>query len=92
MQGKLVKVPTTYTPREYSANGVAQYGSFWNGTFKSELQYTDNPAWVFYDIVTNTRYGAGKWIQESDIDKYALYRIARYCDELVDNGAGGTEP
>ena len=92
MQGKLVKVPTTYTPREYSANGVAQYSSFWNGTFKSELQYTDNPAWVFYDIVTNTRYGAGKWIQESDIDKYALYRIARYCDELVDNGAGGTEP
>ena len=47
---------------------------------------------MFYDIVTNNRYGAGKWIQESDIDKYALYRIARYCDELVDDGVGGTEP
>jgi len=86
MQGKLVRVPTTYTPREYSANGIAQYEEFWNGTFKTQLQYTDNPAWVFYDIVTNNRYGAGKWIQESDIDKYALYRIARYCDEAVDSG------
>ena len=92
MQGLKVKVPSTYTPREYSPDGIAKYEEFWDGTFKSELQYTDNPAWVFYDIVTNNRYGAGKWIQESDIDKYALYRIARYCDELVNNGAGGTEP
>ena len=98
MQGLKVQVPTTYTPREYSSatdssgNPVAVYEQFWNGTFKGELQYTDNPAWVFYDIVTNNRYGAGKWIRESDIDKYSLYRIARYCDELVDDGAGGVEP
>ena len=92
MQGLQVKVPSTYTPREYTTDGVAKYEEFWDGTFKNELQYTDNPAWVFYDIVTNNRYGAGKWIQESDIDKYSLYRIARYCDELVDDGAGGTEP
>ncbi len=92
MQGLKVQVPSTYTPREYSADGVAKYEEFWDGTFKNELQYTDNPAWVFYDIVTNNRYGAGKWIRESDVDKYSLYRIARYCDELVDNGAGGTEP
>ena len=92
MQGLLVKVPSTYTPREYAPDGVAKYEEFWDGTFKNELQYTDNPAWVFYDIVTNNRYGAGRWIKESDIDKYALYRIAKYCDELVDNGAGGTEP
>ena len=92
MQGLKVKVPSTYTPREYTSDNVAKYQEFWDGTFKNELQYTDNPAWVFYDIVTNNRYGAGKWIQESDIDKYSLYRIARYCDELVDNGEGGTEP
>jgi len=92
MQGLKVKVPTSYTPREYSSNGVAQYESFWNGTFKDELQYTDNPAWVFYDIVTNNRYGAGRWIKEADVDKYALYNIAKYCDELVDDGAGSTEP
>ena len=92
MQGLKVKVPSTYTPREYTSDGVAKYEEFWDGTFKGELQYTDNPAWVFYDIVINNRYGAGRWIRESDVDKYALYRIAKYCDELVDNGAGGTEP
>ena len=52
----------------------------------------DNPAWVFYDIVTNNRFGAGDWVNENDIDKYSLYRIAQYCDELVDDGKGGTEP
>tara|TARA_Y100000114_G_scaffold112438_1_gene106200 strand:+ start:7853 stop:14698 length:6846 start_codon:yes stop_codon:yes gene_type:complete len=87
LQGKLVKVPNTYTPREYSDTGIAKYEGFWNGDFHSALVYTDNPAWVFYDIVTNNRYGAGKWIKDLDIDKYALYRIARYCDELVDDGS-----
>lgn len=96
MEGLLVKVPSNYTPREYSTavdssgNPKAVYNGFWDGSFK--YQYTDNPAWVFYDIVTNNRYGAGKWISENDIDKYALYRIARYCDELVDDGKGGVEP
>ena len=87
LQGKLVKVPNTYTPREYSDTGIAKYTGFWNGDFHTSLAYTDNPAWVFYDIVTNNRYGAGKWIKDLDIDKYALYRIARYCDELVDDGS-----
>ena len=87
LEGKLVKVPSTYTPREYSDTGIAEYEGFWDGEFRDTLFYTDNPAWVFYDIVTNNRYGAGKWIQEADIDKYALYRVARYCDELVDDGS-----
>ena len=87
LEGKLVKVPSTYTPREYSDTGIADYEGFWDGQFRDTLFYTDNPAWVFYDIVTNNRYGAGKWIQETDIDKYALYRVARYCDELVDDGS-----
>lgn len=90
LQGKLVKVPNTYTPREYSDTGIAKYDSFWNGDFYDNPMYTDNPAWVFYDIVTNNRYGAGKWIEELDIDKYSLYRIARYCDELVDDGSAYT--
>ena len=87
-------IPSTYTPREYTGNGVAKYEEFWDSTWKNGGQgfYTDNPAWVFMDIVTNNRYGAGKWIKEKDIDKYALYRIAKYCDELVDDGKGGTEP
>ena len=92
LEGMKVKIPSTYTPREYTSNGIAQYSGFWNGTFKDELYYTDNPAWIFYDIVTNQRYGAGKWIHPNDINEYALYRIAQYCDELVDDGNGGTEP
>jgi predicted phage tail protein len=100
MQGMLVRIPSNYTPREYSTttdtsgNPKAEYSGLWNGTWKNDGQgfYTDNPAWVFMDIVTNNRYGAGKWIKEEDIDKYALYRIAQYCDELVDDGNGGVEP
>ena len=91
-RGLKVKVPNTYTTREKSTNGVADYSGTWSGTFKSEKEYTDNPAWVFYDIVTNKRYGVGQWVQETDIDKFALYRIARYCDELVPDGNGGEEP
>ena len=87
LQGKLVQVPNTYTPREYSDTGIAKYEGFWDGNFHGAPVYTDNPAWVFYDLVTNNRYGAGRWVQKTDIDKYALYRIARYCDELVDDGS-----
>ena len=90
VEGLKVQIPDTYTPREYSDTGVAKYEGFWGGGFKDELYYTDNPAWVFYDIVTNNRYGAGQWIKSTDIDKYALYRIAKYCDELVPDGKGGT--
>jgi len=86
IQGLCVKIPDSYTPREYSDDGVAKYENYWSGNFKERLFYTDNPAWVFYDIVTNNRYGAGRWIEQSDIDKFALYRIAKYCDELVPSG------
>ena len=103
-KGRLIQIPSNYQTRDESTNGIANYrrvssnGSIhptddqdWDGSFR-DLIYTDNPAWVFYDIVTNDRYGLGTWINTSDIDKYALYRIARYCDELVPDGKGGTEP
>jgi len=86
IKGKLVRVPSSYTTREESDTGIAKYEDFWDGSFKDTYEYTDNPAWIFYDIITNNRYGAGKWIKESQVDKYALYRIAKYCDELVDTG------
>ena len=54
--------------------------------------WTDNPAWIFYDLMTNKRYGLGQYIDPSQINKYELYQIARYCDELVSDGKGGTEP
>lgn len=84
MKGLLVKVPTNYDPdsREYSGE--------WDGTFKQA--WTDNPAWVFYDLLISARYGAGNWVDASSVDRYSLYAIARYCDERVPNGRGGQEP
>ena len=103
-KGLKVKVPSNYVTREEGANGVATYNRSistgaiestyqnWDGNFRAEKVYTNNPAWVFYDILTNNRYGLGEWLQAEEIDKYALYRIARYCDELVPDGNGGEEP
>lgn len=81
-----VKVPSNY-------DGLTkQYTSDWDGTFKEDKEWTDNPAWCFYDLITNKRYGLGRYIDEDQIDKWTLYQIARYCDTLVPNGEGGLEP
>ena len=92
--GRKVKIPSNYTPRPLydSANVAATYTGLWDGTFKAGEHYTDNPAWIFYDILTNNRYGLGDWIEEEDVDIYSLYRISKYCDELVPDGKGGQEP
>lgn len=82
--GIKIKVPSNYNPISRTYSGV------WNGTFKTA--YSNNPAWVFYDLLTNTRYGAGEFVTENDIDRYSLYSIAQYCDQLVPNGTGGFEP
>lgn len=84
IRGIKVKIPSNYNPltREYTGT--------WDGTFT--VAWSDNPAWVFYDIVTNERYGLGEYIDEAMIDKWALYNIAQYCDVLVDDGFGGVEP
>lgn len=79
-----VKIPTNYNPQTRAYTGI------WDGTFK--VAWTDNPAWCFYDLVTNSRYGLGGFIPEAQVDKWTLYAIGRYCDELVPNGFGGTEP
>ena len=79
-----VRIPSNYFPETRSYAGV------WDGSFK--VAWTDNPAWCFYDLVTNTRYGLGNYILESQVDKWALYRVAKYCDELVPSGLGGYEP
>jgi predicted phage tail protein len=84
MLGMKIKVPTNYDPLARSYSGI------WNGTFKTV--WSNNPAWVFYDLLTNTRYGAGEFITEANVDKYSLYSIAQYCDELVPDGKGGLEP
>jgi len=79
-----VRVPVNYDPATRAYSGV------WNGTFK--IAWTDNPAWCFYDLVSSTRYGLGGYIPEAQVDKWALYRVAQYCDQLVPNGLGGFEP
>ncbi|ULJ64169.1 phage tail protein [Wielerella bovis] len=86
LKGKIVQIPSNYDPetRTYS-------GSLWDGSFKSG--WTNNPAWVFYDLLTNPRYSTlARRLNVADIDKWSLYQVARYCDELVDDGFGGKEP
>jgi hypothetical protein len=53
---------------------------------KLKKEWTDNPAWIYYDIITNKRYGLGKYIGEERVDKWSMFKIAQYCDELVPNG------
>jgi predicted phage tail protein len=83
MKGRRIKVPVNYDPE----TGI--YSGVWNGTFKTA--YSNNPAWVFYDLATNPRYGLGHLVQEVQIDKWSLYGIAQYCDQIVPDGFGGTE-
>ena len=82
-----VKIPSGYDPdaKKYS-------GSAWDGTFQDEKKWTDNPAWIFYDLLTNKRYGVGKYLGDVQVDKWTLYEIAKFCDQLVSDGQGGYEP
>ncbi|MBH1745255.1 DUF1983 domain-containing protein [Stenotrophomonas maltophilia] len=82
--GRIIRVPTNYDPIARTYSGV------WDGTFKSA--WTNNPAWVFFDIVTNDRFGLGNRIPLDWVDKWRLYQIAQYCDQLVSDGMGGQEP
>ena len=83
-KGRIIRVPSNY-----DADSRAYIGA-WDGTFK--LSWTDNPAWIFFDLVSNDRYGLGERIPAGWLDKWGLYQIARYCDELVPDGFGGQEP
>ena len=90
VKGLKIRVPSNYNPETRIYSGV------WDGTFK--LAWTDNPAWVLYDIISNDRYGVAKYLplhfmQGRDLcDKWFLYEIAQLCDVMVPDGHGGTEP
>lgn len=88
-RGYLMKMLRVQVPSNYNPETRVYTGS-WDGTF--QVAWTDNPAWCFYDLVTNDRYGLGGLVDAAQVDKWALYQIGRYCDELVPNGFGGTEP
>lgn len=77
-------VPSNYDPVNRTYSGT------WDGTMKSA--WTNNPAWITYGICTEDRFGLGKRIKSFMVDKWELYRISQYCDQMVPNGLGGTEP
>jgi len=78
---KIIRVPSNYNPL------TRTYGGIWDGSF--EYAWSDNPAWIYYDLATNPVYGLGQYIDVDQIDKWALYRIGQYCDELVESGIPG---
>ena len=84
LKGVKIKVPSNYDQVSRTYIGI------WDGTFKRA--YTNNPAWIYYDLCTNKRYALGNRLTEQMIDKWSLYRLAQYCDQLVPDGKGGQEP
>uniref|UniRef100_A0A7C2AT60 DUF1983 domain-containing protein n=1 Tax=Pseudomonas graminis TaxID=158627 RepID=A0A7C2AT60_9PSED len=92
MRGRIVRIPSNYNPetRTYATGGPGTSNGIWDGTFKEA--YTNNPAWIFYDLVLDPYYGLGERVDATMIDRWNLYRIGQYCDQLVPDGAGGMEP
>lgn len=84
IRGLRVRVPSNYDPITRTYTGV------WDGTF--QVAWSNNPAWCFYDLLTSERYGLGAFIDADQVDKWELYQIGRYCDEMVPDGFGGEEP
>lgn len=85
-QGRVIRVPDNYDPVTRTYSGT------WTGVFK--WAWSDNPAWVFYDLVVTDRFGLGNRLTAANIDKWELYQVAQYCDQMVPDGKGGsgTEP
>ncbi|EPH9713288.1 phage tail protein [Enterobacter kobei] len=85
-RGRVIRVPDTYDPETRTYSGT------WTGAFK--WAWTDNPAWIFYDLVVTDRFGLGDRLTAANIDKWTLYQVAQYCDQQVPDGKGGsgTEP
>lgn len=84
LKGIKLQVPTNYDPVSRTYTGM------WDGTFKRA--YTNNPAWIYYDICTAKRYALGDRLTSTMLDKWSLYRLAQYCDQKVSDGKGGEEP
>ncbi|ELE9221537.1 phage tail protein [Enterobacter kobei] len=85
-RGRVIRVPDTYDPETRAYSGT------WTGAFK--WAWTDNPAWIFYDLVVSDRFGLGHRLTAANIDKWTLYQVAQYCDQMVPDSKGGdgTEP
>ncbi len=90
IRGIKIKIPSNATVNV--ADGSLTYSGTWNGTFKTDKAWCSDPAWILYDLLTNTRYGCS--IAETNLDKYAFKTVSEYCGEQVDDGSGTstTEP
>lgn len=84
LKGLKIRVPSNYNPETRTYTGI------WDGSFKRA--YSNNPAWIYFDLCTAKRYGLGDRISDSMLDKASLYRLGQYCDEMVSDGQGGQEP
>ena len=84
LKGSIIRVPSNYDPVARTYTGV------WDGTFKDA--YSNNPAWVYFDLVTQWRYGLGEKLDLTMIDKWSLYQLGQFCDQQVSDGQGGLEP
>ncbi|EKF2728778.1 host specificity protein J, partial [Escherichia coli] len=84
IRGRIIQVPSNYDPEKRTYSGI------WDGSLKPA--YSNNPAWCLWDMLTHPRYGMGKRLGAADVDKWALYAIGQYCDQMVPDGFGGTEP
>ena len=89
IRGIKVKIPSNATVDTTTFPGLITYSGIWDGTFQAAT-WTNDPAWILYDLLTSERYGAG--VPESTLDKYDFFAISQYCNQLVDNGEGGQEP
>ena len=110
IKGKRILVPANYFPtddyggdRRFSLDGSSAgeviYDGIWDGTFR--IAWSDNPAWILYDLLINYRYGTAIFNREIDkINIWSLYEIGKYCDAVdsdgrfvgLSDGKGGLEP
>ncbi|MDR3386807.1 MAG: phage tail protein [Rudaea sp.] len=84
INGLIIQIPSNFDPIARTYSGA------WDGTFKTG--WTDDPAWIFRDLLLNERYGLGKLVDDSMVDKWGLYQISQYCNVMVSDGKGGQEP
>ena len=89
VRGRLVKIPHNATVR---SDGSLSFSGDFNGTLKTAKEYCNDPAWVLYDLITESRAGFGDFITEDEVDKFSFYNASVYNSTLIDNGQGGTGP
>jgi len=89
IRGRLIKIPHNATVR---SDGSLSFSGSFNGTLKTAKEWCNDPAWVLYDLITESRAGFGDFISEDEVDKYAFYNASEYNSTLIDDGQGGTGP